>query len=507
MATQSTEYGRAEAWPVVVGRLEEVRYRVRTEVVYDLHWPHEGSGGVLAGDFGTPVEPGIEAEIDVRLRGRFACELTEGEGGRPRLTVRDEGRNRRAAAPEAAVRGDAHVGALRPPVERAIAARMALAAGRPAPVADCTFDFSDEGVRRYQRARAGDLGCVTGGARTPIEIHLPFLGRREWPRREELLRSIEWDVTAMGRVRGRVAGDDGVTGDAALLLATSIWLYRTGGPSLATLAHERRWDGSAASAWARAPLFEAYGLRGRIEGPATLSLSLGGDAAAAWTRTAPEDSVEFFRQFARVSLAVQRTLRQWLPAVYLAEGTRLADPELALPMLVYRHARPYAGKYRGEYALDPMSRETLEAAFRSARPMLKPALDAVETALAGDDAAARYSVANRRKLLDGLERCPRRLRGLLAAELALIDLLIAFGVECRHWGERLGDPWFEPKLVRRAAARFAKVLRYRLRRVYGNADYTHLAPLLLLEATAALSEGDRGAIRAVAAGEDGVWQF
>ncbi|MGH9673692.1 MAG: hypothetical protein ACRD44_10975, partial [Bryobacteraceae bacterium] len=390
------------------------------------------------------------------------------------------------------------------------------------PLLECSFAFGDEGARLFRLTRDGELGWLANPAidirgaevhggwlldaipeRTPIEVHWPVLDRKEHAARTELVPTLCMEATADGRLVGRLPHQDAEPAvnfhQAALTLASSQWMRNTEGTAQYTLGHEQRWTGPGTEIQtAVGPLLASYGIpsiageMGNETADVTLGLTLKAEAAASWLGAPEEQGLEFFELLSNVSLAVQASLRRWIPARRLPDMDLLRDSASGLAMIVYQASRPHVGRYRGEYVRDVIDPSTLGCVIQSARGRTSAGLASAARRLkaAGfEEEAADYSTSRARALISKSPRVARRIRALLSAEAQIIEVLVRLAAEIRGGSGRA-------RKIRRRADELVRALQAPLRRL----NCAGLASLVLLEATAALCEalGGRPEVHVVA---------
>jgi hypothetical protein len=77
-----------------------------------------------------------------------------------------------------------------------------------------------------------------------------------------------------------------------------------------------------------------------------MTVSIPGALADRWLDAPAERDPQFFPAYARVSRAVQRAIRTWLPYLYFSSPERYEDLAMAAPLVVYQASRPFAGRPR-----------------------------------------------------------------------------------------------------------------------------------------------------------------
>jgi hypothetical protein len=413
---------------------------------------------------------------------------------------------------------------------------------------DCSFDFTEEGLGVYRQALGGDYSWIVHAdpqhaairrgvltsqlqSESRLELHLPFLDRKEWTTRLEALARMEVASDEDGRLlayhvdaSSRIASKNSYQSVLALAGGLSVGRIRSSSSFTLSYSDKRRVPCAQAPA-ALAPALRAYrfdnravewleGVRAGKEGDldVSLALSIPGSLASAWLDAPGERDPFFFPAYARVSVAVQRSMRAWLPYVYFASLERYGTLDAAFPLVVYQASRPFAGQPKYDFNYDVMSDESMASFFRLAAQQLPKELARVEELLlaAGNRrTAAFYSPKQARNILTSVQQKPRLLHSLLVADAFLVNALVNLGCRGREVREQsTKDPEAAVKGLSRFAAGFVKAFHGKLRRLYGGQEFLALGSLLLVEATSALSGDSDGradvqAVLRVSRGEKG----
>jgi hypothetical protein len=220
-------------------------------------------------------------------------------------------------------------------------------------------------------------------------------------------------------------------------------------------------------------------------------LSIPGSLASAWLDSPGEGDPLFFPSYARVSVAVQRSLRAWLPYVYFTSPERYETPAKAFPLVVYQASRPFAGRPKYDFNYDVINDRSMASFFRLAARQLPGELARIEALLlaAGKpQTAALYSPKKARNILTSVRRRPRLLYSLLVADTFFFNALVKLG--CR--GHELREKSARNQVAAvggfsRIADKFVKTCHRKLRRRHGGQASLAFASLLLVTATSALS--------------------
>jgi hypothetical protein len=195
--------------------------------------------------------------------------------------------------------------------------------------------------------------------------------------------------------------------------------------------------------------------------------------------------------YARVSKAVQRAVRTWLPYLYFSRPERYEDLEVAAPLVIYQGSRPCAGRPKYDFSYDVLRESSMTLFYRRASGRLSRELARIEGLLveAGrSDSAAAYRPKQAKVLMNMVRRHPARLRSLLVADTCLIDAFVNLGCQAGQLHrQKAENPKIAGKELARLANQAAKSLHSTLRRLPGGQDSQALAALLFVEATNALS--------------------
>ncbi|HEV2200354.1 MAG TPA: hypothetical protein VGR73_11095 [Bryobacteraceae bacterium] len=216
------------------------------------------------------------------------------------------------------------------------------------------------------------ISKLAGSDEGPIEIRLPFLDRREWRRRSELLRRMTF--TRAGRtIRYVPAGAAAPLRDQA---------------ADAMAAHP---------AWLAAPVQRQFG---------------------------------YFRVWRNVSVALQNFLRRAAPEIYFRDPARYEDRRAAGALLVYQASHVCRGMRETEFAYDIANGETLPAALSMIGGPMQQALGEAQRRVEASgrpELARRYVPVWHEDIVQAVRQRPRRLLALLGDEAALIDAVITLG--------------------------------------------------------------------------------
>lgn len=197
-----------------------------------------------------------------------------------------------------------------------------------------------------------------------------------------------------------------------------------------------------------------------------------------WKAVPAERDPEYFPAWQRVSMTLQRFIRDQVAEAYFADLDRLEDRAEAYEMIVYQAARPFFGKPRSEFTYDlrdyPWCEKTLELTWkltgRHIQRVMKPLEERLRLAGKGS-LARRYSPVWHQDVLVAVQKKPKSYVDLLARESAVINAVIDLGTQPK------------PQTVDRSA----KIINRQLRKMHG-LDMRSLGSAVLERATLALSQ-------------------
>ncbi len=197
-----------------------------------------------------------------------------------------------------------------------------------------------------------------------------------------------------------------------------------------------------------------------------------------WRNAPTERDAEYFRVWQRVSLALQRSLRDGVAAAYFEDLARFEDRPAAYPVIVYQASRLCHGRPRTEFTYDlrdyPECHTTLAMSWKMTGRAIQAVLGRIEQRLNGAGMtrlAHRYAPVWHQDVLAAVKKKPKPYVDLLMAESAVINAAIDLGTERRV----------------EAANRFAKTVHLNLRKVYGM-DLQGLGVASLERATCVLAQ-------------------
>ncbi len=312
-----------------------------------------------------------------------------------------------------------------------------------------------------------------------VELHLPYLDRRHWPVRFEVLAK-----TAFRFANGRVVPSAiALSADESNLYDTRI-MAASAGKSDAPI-FLRHMNGCTLPAEVAARIYEAAFGTEMVAGAGHIALSiqqrLALAALAAWRRAPLEKSPAYFPAHAAVSMAIQRALRNWIAWTWLSDPARCENVPATQAILAYAASKPFPGRRRTDFTWDVLGQEWMYGAFHQSRRDLTCRLRLVRDALAAagrPDLARGYDPADAKEILAQIRKRNKMVRDIFAGEGEIVNHLLNFGLTLRSAEH--------PIEICREAADFSQGLGARLRRLVKGLDLTSLGAMILIEASNAL---------------------
>ena len=205
-----------------------------------------------------------------------------------------------------------------------------------------------------------------------------------------------------------------------------------------------------------------------------------------WRSGPSERAPDYFPRWQRVSLALQRWLRDNIANEYFRDPARFEDRADCYPVIIYQACRPFFGRPRTEFTYDlrdfPWCEDTLAASWKLTGRGIQRVLATIEARLreCGNEALARkYSPVWFEDVLVAVKRRPNLYADLLARESAIINAVIDLGTQ--------------PKVD--SVNRSAKIINQQLRKIHGpkySMDMRSLGYGVVEEATRALEQQASG---------------
>lgn len=390
-----------------------------------------------------------------------------------------------------------------------VAGALALAAEIPgAPLAEASFELRGAGLTRYRRFLEGDLGAARPGAlervarqRRCVDIELPFRSRDEIMSVSAAFPRAQIALEERGRVVLRQFDSrDGARQEsrrAGMLALAGVFAHRG-----------ERWDTAPACVFEYErtldPVADPEGLHSLlptlgITAPvlprrpvrAALTVTLAGEWFAAWAAAPNPRQPDFSPSFERVSVRLQRLLRRWLPALWLAKVDRFAMLEIAYPLAMYAATPPRVAGPESGFTYDTTLYWSVMRARKGATAALPDVLAGMERRLqaAGQPRLAAYYQPRRlREVARSAVGKTGLYLSLLRNEAYLLDELMQLAENARGLRHLLARE--ASKAGRWLAQVTGDTARRMHRRLTGPLEAPGLASLgslLIMEATLALA--------------------
>src|ERR1700691_5613573 len=100
-----------------------------------------------------------------------------------------------------------------------------------------------------------------------------------------------------------------------------------------------------------------------------------------WPTAPAENDVAYSRTWQRVSVALQRGMRRWVPEFYFRDAGRFEDRAEAHAIVVYSACRVFYGKSRTDFSWDAADASAVNGVMRSIGTPTQRALAGIEKRL------------------------------------------------------------------------------------------------------------------------------
>ena len=323
------------------------------------------------------------------------------------------------------------------------------------------------------------------------ELHLPFVERKELEDVDQLLTEtlLEKDTPQVFRLRRHTINfEQEFFRQCLTLMAPAFFPISQKIPSSVSFTHS-----TEAAAGAYLPWFPQVGegKDGRICTPMTVSVTLTQSGESSWESTYPERNRHFLPVYARVSVAMRKAMRFWVPFLFFTERNRYMDSSLVWPLLAWSATTSPQAKNIREFSYDVLDADSMEKAFRSFRRNMRGYLETIAPALQAmdmPDLARRYSPG---KAYEGATHAiynRKNLDSLFVGEADLFDVVQRICLELAAL--RKETELTEARRLRRfhkLVRTFSRDFLFHLSHFYASRNWECLATMLLLEITNALS--------------------
>lgn len=325
-----------------------------------------------------------------------------------------------------------------------------------------------------------------GGDCTRMPVHFPCWNERQWRDRASLLPILTVEPKRSGRI---VIGPEPNVAIPVLSWARHGEGARTEGVELFT--EDRRRIEPRCLGITLPALLKRYGLAGgvmqaireeREPVELTFSFSLAAEHAAVWRHPPGERDEGYTATYRRVSGALQRTLRAWIPYLYFVDVDRFDFPEECYSVLVYRGTQPFPGRNKSQFTYDVLDPSTQRGAFYVSARSFPAVLEKIRDLLRGagrQEQSMAYLPGRAEAIFGHVRRHHKRLDALFMADTNVFNRFHRLGLDVNA-ARSTRDLW-------NAASGFHRQLQNHLRHLYCGNAWPEIAGLLMLEATAALA--------------------
>ena len=315
------------------------------------------------------------------------------------------------------------------------------------------------------------------GSSNDIEVHLPYLDRRNWASRFETLartRFVRWQ----GRIipEALLAGGRMDEYNAQWLAVASV---DPAANTEITFAHTQCFPSSLV----RVFLPVTTDAKAATAPGSTVEIlrTLSSTACRAWYSAPAETTGPYFEVHSEASMAMQSAVRRWFAWHWFSDLSRFENVSDAYTVLAYLVSRPCPGRKRTDFTYDILSEDWTFRAFQFARRPLKQLLNTVFNAIRATGnvkLALKFQPEQARFIIERARTQEKIIRGIIAAEGLVVNHMLKFGLELRNATDAF-------KVVN-LAPDYARGLQSRLRHLFREQDMAYLTTPVMMEATNAL---------------------
>jgi len=194
-----------------------------------------------------------------------------------------------------------------------------------------------------------------------------------------------------------------------------------------------------------------------------------------WRKAPVHTSAAYLRFATRLSVALQQTLRLWLPYLWFSDAEKFGDFETTATLMTYAASRPFTAKNKQCYTFDVLDGDTPRAILYSVRRNIIEIMTPLHEMLTQLQSpfASQYAPRRWEKVIAVYQKKTHPLNSILFAEKEIVE-------------EYIRRP-----IIFESAEKTAKsdlILNRRLRKLFSGKDFTSLGPLLEIEALRAASD-------------------
>lgn len=323
----------------------------------------------------------------------------------------------------------------------------------------------------------------------PVEINFPCVDRRAGSDWRNELRPAR--VTEDGAIYLQDPGMHQARANVALAA-----LFRRGESDVPVYSRfsDLRTMSQESALYQLEPILSRYGLgdgwsqwlreRPGRQFDVSILLRLGSGAARAWADVPGPGQSAFHERLIEVANGIQGAIRAWLSYGFFQDLSVYRTPARAWPVLVYAAMKPFRGRSRADFCYEVTDPASIQRALWGVLPALEDEMRRIAPRLANLPQQLQYAYSQRRtpEMAKEAANLPRIFGGLLFGEREIVEAFLRFA-------QRLHETIPAGKtggLFRHGSLLYGKVSR-KLAALCTGADYSNLAPMVLLEATAALA--------------------
>ncbi len=315
------------------------------------------------------------------------------------------------------------------------------------------------------------------GSSNDIEVHLPYIDRRNYASRFETLAGVRFV-----RWQGRIIPAS-LLAPGALHQYNAQWLaVASVDPAVSTeitFAHAR----NVPSGLVRSllPVAADYQPTTSAESVVEIRQTLAPIACRGWNSAPHESTGPYYDVHLHASMAMQASVRRWFAWHWFSDLSRFGDVSTAYMVLAYLVIRPFPGRKRTDFSYDTLRSDWTTQAFLYSRRPLRQYLRAIYAALKATGnvkLARKYQPEQARFIIDRAKKDQKTIRNMIANEALLVDQMLRFGVELRSATSAF-------KVVN-LAPDHAQLMSSRLRHIFREQDLSYLTTAVMMEATNAL---------------------
>ncbi len=210
-----------------------------------------------------------------------------------------------------------------------------------------------------------------------------------------------------------------------------------------------------------------------------------------WAAAPSERGARYAVVYARVSIALQTAMREWIPSLYFDGVARFDDLDMAQGMIAWRASRPAVGEHVDRLSYDVLDPAMMTRCFfwveRNIRPVLSSLLPVTEKF----DSSRRgfFDPRNTNRILLRLRRAQRGFQTILKVEEDIITQLVKLVAATSKLQAKVErQPRLVATEVERSVQRTFATVEARLRRIIPHSDIETVMRMLVIVLTKSLEQ-------------------